>query len=155
MTLTLGSLQNSSRPYKRRILVGRGPGSRRGKTCSRGQKGMKARSGYQTREGYEGGGVPLFKRLPTRGFTRGRFLRRLDVINLDQVEKLFNDGEVVSLETLREKKFLKGPSHGIKLLGSGKLSKKVTFQVEAASAAAQDKLKQVGISISCSTRSDG
>jgi large subunit ribosomal protein L15 len=147
MMLTLESLQNSSRPYKRRMVVGRGPGSRRGKTSRRGQKGMKSRSGYQTRQGYEGGGVPLFKRLPTRGFTRGRFLRRLDVINLDQIEKLFKEGEIVSLESLREKNYIKGTSYGIKILGNGTLTKKVSFQVEAVSETAKEKLKQVGISI--------
>jgi large subunit ribosomal protein L15 len=147
MTLKLQSLRNSSRPYKRRILVGRGPGSRKGKTCGRGQKGMKARSGYQTRQGYEGGGVPLFKRLPTRGFTRGRFLRRLDVINLDQIEQLFQEGETVNLEALKRKNYIKGHSHGVKILGNGTLTKKVTFQVEAVSEAAKNKLKKMGISI--------
>lgn len=147
MSLKLESLQNPSRPYKRRIIVGRGPGSRKGKTCRRGQKGMKARAGYKTRQGFEGGGVPLFKRLPTRGFTRGRFLRRLDVINLDQIEQLFNDGEIVSLETLREKNWIKGSSYGVKVLGQGLLKKKVQFQVEALSKTARNKLKQAGISI--------
>ncbi len=145
--MKLESLENSSRPYKRRIIVGRGPGSRRGKTSCRGQKGMGARSGYQTRQGYEGGGVPLFKRLPTRGFSNERFRRRLDVINLDQIEKLFQEGETVSLETLREKNFLKGSSHGIKVLGNGNLTKKVNLQVEAVSESAKDKLKNLGISI--------
>lgn len=147
MTLNLNNLKNTTRPFKRHVVVGRGPGSRRGKTACRGQKGMKARAGYKTRQGHEGGGVPLFKRLPTRGFTRGRFLRRLDVINLDQIEKLYQEGEVVSLETLREKKYIKGDSHGVKVLGNGTLTKKVSFQVEALSECAKDKLKQVGIQI--------
>lgn len=147
MTLSLNNLQNTTRPFKRHVVVGRGPGSRRGKTACRGQKGMKARAGYKTRQGYEGGGVPLFKRLPTRGFTRGRFLRRLDVINLDQIDKLYREGEIVSLETLREKKYIKGDSYGVKVLGNGTLTKKVTFQVEALSECAKDKLKQVGIQI--------
>jgi large subunit ribosomal protein L15 len=145
--MRLDSLKNSSRPYKRRILVGRGPGSRRGKTSSRGQKGMGARSGYQTREGYEGGGVPLFKRLPTRGFSNARFRRKFDVINLDQIEKMYRDGETVSLETLKQKGYIKGRSHGIKVLGKGSLLKKVTFQVEAMSKSVQEKLKKAGISI--------
>lgn len=147
MSYKLENLKNTTRPYKRRITVGRGPGSRRGKTSARGQKGMGARSGYQTRQGYEGGGVPLFKRLPTRGFTRGRFLRRLDVINLEQIEKLYQNGETVSLESLREKKYIKGISHGVKVLGVGTLTKKVSFQVEAVSESAKEKLKKAGISI--------
>ena len=147
MTLKLESLKNTSRPYKRRIIVGRGPGSGKGKTSRRGQKGMKARSGYQTRAGYEGGGVPLFKRLPTRGFSNARFARKLDVINLDQIDKLYSEGETVSLETLREKKFIKGSCHGVKVLGNGALTKKVAFQVEAVSESAKEKLKQAGIAI--------
>ena len=147
MTIKLNSLQNVSRPYKRRLVVGRGPGSRHGKTSCRGQKGMGARSGYQTRQGWEGGGVPLFKRLPTRGFSNARFSRKLDVINLSQIDKLYKNGETVSLETLKEKGYIKGSSHGIKVLGEGKLTKKITFQVEALSESAKDKLKKAGISI--------
>jgi large subunit ribosomal protein L15 len=110
---------------------------------------MGARSGYQTRQGYEGGGVPLFKRLPTRGFTRGRFLKRLDLINLEQIDQIYQDGEVVSIETLREKKYLKGNSHGLKVLGKGTLNKKVTFQIESISESARDKLKKAGITVEC------
>jgi large subunit ribosomal protein L15 len=147
VVLKLETLTNTSRPTKRRIVVGRGPGSRRGKTSARGQKGMGARSGYQTRQGYEGGGVPLFKRLPTRGFTRGRFLRKLDVINLELIDKLYRDGEVVSLKTLREKRYIKGCSHGVKVLGKGTLTKKVTFQVKALSESVKNKLQESGIPI--------
>lgn len=147
MSYKLENLKNTTRPYKRRLTVGRGPGSGHGKTSCRGQKGMGARSGYQTRQGWEGGGVPLFKRLPTRGFTRGRFLRRLDVINLEQIEKLYQNGETVSLETLREKKYIKGVSHGVKVLGVGNLTKSVKFQVEAVSESAKEKLQKAGISI--------
>ena len=130
MTMKLESLYNASRPYKRRIIVGRGPGSRRGKTSRRGQKGMGARSGYQTRQGWEGGGVPLFKRLPTRGFSNARFACKLDVINLSQIDKMYKNGETVSLETLKEKGFLKGRSHGIKVLGEGTLTKKWLFKLK-------------------------
>jgi large subunit ribosomal protein L15 len=147
MTMKLEALKNTSRPYKRRLTVGRGPGSRRGKTSRRGQKGMGARSGYQTRQGYEGGGVPLFKRLPTRGFSNARFSRKFDVVNLNQIDKIYKNGETVSLETLKEKGYIKGFSHGIKVLGNGELTKKVTFQVEAVSESAKVKLKKVGISI--------
>lgn len=147
MIMKLESLTNVSRPYKRRIVVGRGPGSRHGKTSRRGQKGMGARSGYQTRQGWEGGGVPLFKRLPTRGFSNARFARKFDPVNLDQIEKMYKNGETVSLESLKEKGFIKGFSHGIKVLGNGTLTKKVSFKVEAVSEAAKEKLKKVGITI--------
>lgn len=135
--LTLESLSNSSRMRQRRKVVGRGPGSGHGKTSCRGAKGMGARSGYKRRYGKEGGGVPLHKRTPTRGFTRGMHLTRKDVINFSEIEKIYNDGEVVSLETLREKNFVKGISHGVKVLAKGVLTKKVTFDVDAFSAASK------------------
>jgi len=146
MSLKLQSLSNVSRGWKRRKLLGRGPGSKRGKTCGRGQKGMGARSGCKKRLGYIGGGVPLHKRVPTRGFSNARFACKLDVINLAQIDVIYKDGETVSLESLREKGFLKGRSNGIKVLANGTLSKKVTFQVEGFSEGAKEKLKEVGIS---------
>lgn len=145
MTLKLETLTNSSRPAKKRKLLGRGVGSKRGKTCGRGHKGMGARSGCKSRLGYIGGGVPLHKRVPTRGFSNARFARRLDVINLGQIEQVFQDGETVSIESLREKGFIKGQSNGIKVLSDGTLSKKVTFNVEAFSKGAVEKLKAAGI----------
>lgn len=141
MSTTLHQLRNTSRPSKRRKLLGRGPGSGLGKTCGRGQKGMGARSGYKRRHGYEGGQTRFFEKVATRGFTNTRFSRRLDVINLELIEKLYNDGETVSLETLREKNFIKGTSNGVKVLAKGTVTKKVTFQVEQMSSSAQEKLK--------------
>ena len=148
--ITLNTLKNTSRPFKRRLIVGRGPGSKRGKTCCRGQKGMGARSGYQVRERYEGGGVPLYRRLPTRGFSNARFTRRYHVINLGQIDALYKEGEVVSLETLRLRGFFNRTSPnilGVKVLGSGKLTKTLSLQVEAISEGAKEKLKQLGIAI--------
>jgi large subunit ribosomal protein L15 len=140
MSSALHTLKNTSRPKKARKLLGRGPGSGLGKTCGRGQKGMGARSGYKRRLGYEGGGTRLFEKLPTRGFSNTRFARRLDVINLEEIEKIYNDGETVSLETLREKKYIKGKSNGVKVLGKGAIKKKVAFQVEQISEGARKKL---------------
>lgn len=145
--LQLNELKNTTRPAKRRKLLGRGVGCKRGKTCGRGHKGAGARSGYKRRYGTEGGGVPLHKRVPTRGFSQAAFRRPLDVINLGEIDTIFKDGETVSLETLREKGYLRGQSHGVKILSSGTLSKKVKFQVEAISAGAKEKLKSAGISI--------
>lgn len=147
MILKLEALANTSRPKKRRKTVGRGIGSGKGKTCCRGVKGMGSRSGYKVRHGAEGGGVPLYRRVPTRGFSNERFRQRLDAVNLDVIEGLYENGETVSLETLREKGFLKGNSCGIKILGNGSLTKKVTFQVEAISKGAKEKIKEAGIAI--------
>lgn len=145
--IRLETLRDTSRPFRRRKIVGRGPGSKRGKTCGRGIKGMGSRSGYKIRAGKEGGGVPLFRRIPVRGFTRGRFLKKPDVINLDMIDTLFKDHEVVSLESLTEKGFIRGPSHGIKVLSKGSITKKVTFDGVTFSQAAKEKLSQAGINV--------
>ena len=145
--LTLDTLKNTSRPAKKRKLLGRGVGCKKGKTCGRGHKGAGARSGYKRRFGAIGGGVPLHKRVTTRGFSNAQFKRDFDVINLGEIDSIFKDGETVSLETLREKGLVRGTSHGVKVLAVGTLTKKVKFQVEAISAGAKEKLKSAGISI--------
>lgn len=148
MSIRLESLENVSRPSKKRKLLGRGPGSKRGKTCGRGQKGMGARSGYKTRQGYMGGGSRLHMRLPTRGFTNAPFTCRFDVINLEQIEKLYKDGETVSAQTLQEKGYFKNPSkNGIKILGKGTLSKKVKFEVSCITEGAREKIKDYEINL--------
>jgi len=149
MSIKLESLENVTRPKKRRKLLGRGPGSRRGKTCCRGQKGMGARSGYQTRPGYIGGGSRLHMRLPTRGFTNARFKTTFDVVNLGQIERLYNDGETVSAETLREKGFMRDVSSngGVKVLGKGNLTKKLKFEVSGMTESAREKVKGSEINI--------
>lgn len=143
--IQLESLKNATNPRKRKKLLGRGPGSRRGKTCARGHKGAGSRSGWKSRMGREGGGVPLYRRTPTRGFSNARFAKKLDVINLEQIETLFHEGETVSLETLREKRYIQGHSHGIKILGHGSLRKKVTVKVDAISSSAREKMEKLGI----------
>jgi large subunit ribosomal protein L15 len=146
--MQLHSLENTSRPYKRRKLLGRGVGSGRGKTCCRGHKGAGARSGWKSRERYEGGQNPLYKRLPIRGFTNTPFQRKLDVVNLGQIDLLFSDGDTVNLDTLRKVGFLSGPSHGLKVLAEGELTKKVTIQAKSYSKQAEDRLQKLGITYS-------
>ncbi|MDB6080884.1 MAG: rplO [Chlamydiia bacterium] len=144
--MQLNSLTNTTRPYKRRRRVGRGIGSGLGKTCARGHKGAGSRSGWKKRERYEGGQIPLYRKLPIRGFSRARFQKKLDVINLGQIDLLFTEGEVVSTETLKAHGFLKGVTNGVKILSEGELTKKLRFEVEAISASAEEKLKKAGIS---------
>lgn len=141
----LENLQNPSRPKKRRKLLGRGPASGHGKTCCRGHKGAGSRSGWKMRAGSEGGNVPLYRKLPTRGFSNAQFARKYDAINLGQIDKIYEDGETVNLETLRDKGFLQGASYGIKILGEGKITKKLNFEVEALSKTAEKKLAKAGI----------
>ena len=144
--MELHSLENKSRPYKRRKRVGRGIGSGLGKTCGRGHKGASSRSGWKTRERYEGGQLPLYRKLPVRGFTNGRFQRKYDAINLGQIERLYADGETVNMATLHAHGFLKGSSYGIKILAEGELTKKVTIEAHAISEAAKLKLENAKVS---------
>ena len=143
----LNNLKNTTRPAKRSKTLGRGPGSKRGKTCGRGIKGEGARSGHKQRYGYQGGGVPLHQRTPTRGFSTARFRKRLDVINLGRIQELFEEGDTVSIDTLSKKGLIGTRSHGIKVLAKGRLSKKVKFDVVAFSKGASEKLKEAGITV--------
>ena len=146
--MKLNELRNASRPVHATKRRGRGVGSKLGKTSGRGHKGAGSRSGWKSRSRYEGGQMPLYRRVPERGFTRGRFLRRYDSINLADIELLFNDGEMVDLLALREKGFLKGTTYGLKILGHGELTKKVTIEAHAISVSAKEKLDRAGISYS-------
>ena len=145
--IKLSELKNTSRPKKKVQRVGRGIGSGRGKTSGRGEKGDGSRSGYKRRYGYEGGQVPLYRKLPIRGFTRGRFEKPSQAITLAFIEQYFNDGEVVNMATLREKGLIhRRLPAGIKILSNGELTKKVTIEANAISKAALQKLEENKIS---------
>lgn len=145
--ITLSSLSNTSRPYKKSRRVGRGLGCKRGKTCGRGVKGDKARRGYLCRFGNEGGQIPLFRKSPIRGFNNGRFHNVVHAVNLSLIEQLYKDGETVNLKTLREKGYApREKKGGLKILSSGELSKKVTIEASAFSKQAQEKLEKAKIS---------
>ena len=108
---------------------GRGHGSGNGKTAGKGHKGQKARSGGGVRPGFEGGQMPLYRRLPKRGFTC-RNSKEIVGINVSALDR-FEDGSVVSVETLIESGIVKNPRDGVKILGNGELSKKLTVQAHA------------------------
>lgn len=135
----------STKLKRKRNRVGRGPGSGLGKTCGRGEKGAGSRSGYKRRHTYEGGAMRIFMKLPTRGFTNARFKQRLDSINLGQIDAVYEDGEVVNIETLKLRGFISGPTYGVKLLGDGELTKKVTIELQAYSETAVEKLEAAKI----------
>lgn len=143
--MELHSLTNTSRPYKRRKRVGRGMGSGLGKTCGRGQKGAGSRAGYKTRARYEGGQLPQYRKLPTRGFTNARFQKKLDAINLREIENAFSDGDVVNLQTLRDAGLIAGTSYGFKVLSEGEITKKIRIEAHAMSKKAEEKLQQAQI----------
>jgi large subunit ribosomal protein L15 len=143
--ISLDKLKNTTRPRKARKRVGRGLGSKTGKTSGRGEKGAGARSGYKRRLGKEGGNMPLFMKLPIRGFNNARFRREYHVVNLEQLNEMFDEGETVSIATLRERGFISGQTYGIKLLGTGELTKKLTIRVQAMSDGAREKLTRAKI----------
>lgn len=144
--ISLNTLKDSTRDRKARKRVGRGLGSKLGKTCGRGEKGAGSRSGYKRRWGKEGGNMPLFMKIPIRGFSNARFRKELDVVNLAQINAVFNDGEVVNKESLIKRGFITGSSLGVKLLGNGELKKKVTIEIDALSETAREKLTSAKIS---------
>jgi large subunit ribosomal protein L15 len=143
--MTLNQLKNTSRPYCPRKRVGRGLGSKSGKTSGRGEKGAGARAGYKRRWGKEGGNMPLFMKLPIRGFNNVRFRRVYDIVNLGQLDDIFDDGDVVDIDSLQKNGFVSSHSFGVKLLGNGEVTKKVTIRVQALSDSAREKLTRAKI----------
>lgn len=121
---------------------GRGHGSGNGKTAGKGHKGQKARSGAP-RIGFEGGQMPLYRRLPKRGF-KNRNTKEIISVNLSTLEKVFSDGEDVTIETLIAKGVVSNPKDGVKILGNGELTKKLNVQANAFSASAAEKIVALG-----------
>ena len=130
----------ATQPKKR---VGRGPGSGLGKTSGRGQKGQKARSGGSINPVFEGGQLPLYRRIPKRGFSNAKFKTRYAVINLKDLN-VFEDGAVVTPALLKDAGIIKNQLDGIKVLGNGKLEKKITIQASKFSTSAMEKIKEAG-----------
>ena len=123
--------------------VGHGPGSGLGKTSGRGQKGQKARSGGSINPVFEGGQLPLYRRLPKRGFRNYPFKKEYAVINLSDLN-VFEDGTVVTPALLKERGIVKKQLSGIKVLGEGQLEKKLTVQAHKFSKSAIDKINESG-----------
>ena len=124
-------------------IVGRGTGSGLGKTSGKGHKGQNARSGGGVRPGFEGGQLPLFRRLPKRGFTNARFKTVYAVINLSDLEKFEKDA-VVTPELLHEMGLVKNQLDGIKVLGNGTLTKKLVVKAHKFSSSAKAKIEELG-----------
>ncbi|HJQ36932.1 MAG TPA: 50S ribosomal protein L15 [Thermoanaerobaculia bacterium] len=132
--------KKGSRHAKKR--VGRGPGSGHGKTAARGEKGQKSRSGFSRQPGFEGGQMPLHRRLPKRGFTN-IFKKDYAVVNISDLER-FDNGATVGEAELRKAGLVKGQHDGIKVLGDGKLSKKLTVSATKFSATAKKQIEAAG-----------
>ena len=140
--MKLSDLSPAEGSVRRAYHKGRGTGSGNGKTAGRGHKGQKARSGGKVRAGFEGGQMPLARRVPKRGFNN-IFAKPKEIINLDALNA-FNDGDVVTAEALLEKRILSKCRYGYKVLGGGKVEKKVTVQASAFSASAKEAIEAAG-----------
>ena len=121
---------------------GRGPASGNGKTAGKGHKGQNARSGGGVRTGFEGGQFPIYRQLPKRGF-KNYFAKNYAIVNVDALN-VFEDGAVIDMEALLAKKIIRKPLDGLKVLGNGELTKKVTVKAAVFSATAKAKIEAVG-----------
>ena len=139
--MDLSNLKPAAGSKHKDFRRGRGHGSGNGKTAGKGHKGQKARSGAP-RPGFEGGQMPLYRRIPKRGFTN-RNSKDIVAINVDVLEVFDNDA-VVTIEELKTRKIVKNPKDGVKILGNGELTKKLTVQVNAFSAGAKEKIEALG-----------
>ena len=141
--MKLHELRPSEGAFKTSKRLGRGTGSGLGKTSGKGHKGQNARSGGGVRPGFEGGQLPLFRRLPKRGFSNAMFKVEYATINVSDLEK-FEDGAVVTPELLKEMGILKKQLAGVKVLGNGKLTKKLTVKAHKFSGSAIEKIEAIG-----------
>ena len=128
----------------RRKRLGCGESSGHGKTSGKGHKGQKARSGGSLRPGFEGGQMPLHRRLPKRGFNNAAFKTVYGIINLDDLEKRFDDGAAINEKLLRGAGLVRGSLEGIKVLGRGDVKKTFHLEVDSISASAREKIEKAG-----------
>lgn len=140
--MRLEELKPAEGSTHRKKIVGRGIGSGVGKTSGRGHKGQKARSGGGVRPGFEGGQMPLYRRLPKRGFTN-IFAKKYVSVNVEVLDK-FNDGDEVTAESLLEKGIISKTLDGVKILGRGEVTKKLTVKVAKVSESAKEKIEKAG-----------
>ena len=126
--------------------LGCGESSGHGKTSGKGHKGQKARSGGSIRLGFEGGQMPLIRRLPKRGFNNAAFKTRYAVVNLGDLNQ-FEDGAAVDEQILRDRNLVRGTVDGLKILGTGELTRKLTITADKVSAAAREKIEKAGGSV--------
>lgn len=142
MAVNLSNLKPPRGSRHRKVRVGRGIGSKLGKTAGAGNKGQKSRTGYSRRRGFEGGQMPLHRRMPKRGF-HNAFRRNLAVVNVEMLNA-FQAGEIVTPESLRARGLLHTGRDGIKILGDGNLKVALTVQAHAFSKSAEQKIAQAG-----------
>ena len=141
--MKLHELSPAEGSVKENYRKGRGAGSGNGKTAGKGHKGQNARSGGGVRPGFEGGQLPLYRKLPKRGFNNYRFGKKYAIINVQSLNK-FNDGEVVDFAALLSAGIIHNVFDGVKVLGEGEITKKLTVKAAVFSASAKEKIEAVG-----------
>ena len=142
--MILNDVHQGIKKNKPRKRIGRGPGSGHGKTSGRGHKGFYSRSGSSRRRGFEGGQMPMARRIAKRGFNNRQFADEVVIVNLSALEANFENGETVNRETLAEKRVIKGRYDVLKVLGKGKLTKKLTVEADRFSASAKEAISAAG-----------
>ena len=140
--MDLSKLQPPAGQVKKQQRVGRGMGTGRGKYSGRGAKGAKSISGYSKMRGFEGGQMPLHRRLPKRGFSNAMFKKHFAIVNLSTLEKL--EGDVFTPASLLERGVIKRLDDGLKILGSGELTRKIRIEAHLFSKSAQEKIRALG-----------
>ena len=140
--MKLNELSPAAGSAKAAWRKGRGPGSGNGKTAGKGHKGQNARSGGGVRPGFEGGQLPLYRKLPKRGFTN-IFATKYVTVNVEKLNA-FEDGAVVDVNALLEKKIIRKELDGLKVLGNGEITKKITVKAAIFSASAKEKIEAAG-----------
>jgi large subunit ribosomal protein L15 len=129
---------------KQKRRVGRGAGSGNGCTAGRGMNGQNSRAGGGVRPGFEGGQMPLYRRIARRGFSNYPFKVKFTVLNLSDLERVFQSGDVVNIDTLREKNLIKNSEIEVKILGNGEVTKKLALEFVTVSGSAKKKIEAAG-----------
>lgn len=141
--MNLNDVHRGIHKFKKRKRIGRGPGSGHGKTSGRGHKGQGARAGFSAHPTFEGGQMPLVRRIPKRGFNN-KWADVIAIVNVSDLEAAFNDGDEVTVESLKTKNLAKGSFDVLKVLGNGELTKKLKVSAHRFSKSAQEKIAKAG-----------
>lgn len=141
--MQLNDVHRGITKHRNRKRIGRGPGSGTGKTAGRGHKGHKSRSGYSRKPNFQGGAMPMFRRIPKRGFFN-KFAVEVFAVNISRLNDSFEDGETVTLKSLAAKNLAKGTFDEVKILGDGEITKKLTVQAHRFSKSAEEKITAAG-----------
>ncbi len=141
--MNLNDVHQGIRKHKKARRVGRGIGSGRGKTCGRGHKGQKSRAGWSASPVFQGGTMPLIRRVPKRGFNN-RYALTVATVNVGDLQRVFQDGDEVTPETLRARSLAKGRFDVLKILGDGELTMKLKVSAHRFSQSAREKIEKAG-----------